>query len=555
MIAKLEENRVIIRDCYDVKDQVRTVLGAIWDRPRRLWTLPLSEETVELLKQYCFPIDPPILEAWELKKSATKQAADIKTNKLDISKIPMKSIKNCTPYLHQVRGYLLGLANDNYCYALDMGTGKSLIMIAVMGERFRRGQVKRVVIVCPKSLMFNWQRELEKYANFEFTSLVLTGKLTTREENLRAFRPQNGLGIVIINYEIVDLFLSHLKFYGGDMYILDECQKIKNPSTKVSKALQKLGDKVPYRYVLSGTIIQNKVIDIFSVYKFMDKDIYGSSYHKFKMRYCEIGGFGGMQIIGYKNMEEFKEKFHAKAFRATKAEVLDLPDQLDQDLIIEFTPGSLAERSYIRIKKEMYASLESGDSITAPNALTKLLRLQQLCGGFIKTDEGVVRKMGDEKIGILKELLIQFVQEEGQKVVIFCRFLAEFNAIKFALEFLKIGFVSVNGDVSAEQRDWTVDQFQTNNFVRVFLGQIQCVSTGLTLTKAHTCIYYSMSFNFADYDQSRARIHRISQEFPCLYIHMLIKGSVDEYILQKVREKKSISDDILDDWRRLAGEL
>lgn len=546
MIAKLVDGGVMVKDCYDVKDEVKSISGSRWVHAKRHWLLPLNDQTMDLLKCYTSPVDWTIQEEWNKKIAALELINQLKTS---TDHVDVKMPVRCTPFAHQRRGYLLGLANEAFCYLLDMGTGKSLIAIAVMGTRYARGEISKVLVICPKTLMYVWQAEIAKYADFSTDVLVLDGPLTSRADNLRAFSPQ-ALGIVIVNYDAVDNLLPALKMYAADLIVLDECQRIKSRTAGVSKACHKLGGLTPYRYVMSGTIIQNKLTDAFSIFKFLDPSIFGTSYSSFEQRYCRHDGWGPYakyQITGYQNTEEFKEKLHSISFRATKEEVLDLPDWTDEIITLKFEPAE--QRFYDNFKRDMYVELSEGE-ISATNVLTKLLRLQEITGGFVHRDgENYCYPVNNTKKKALSELLDSLVVEGEQSICIFCRFTEEFNQIKQLLEHKKISHVYIDGSVSSQDREKAVYNFQNSDTIKVFLGQIQCVSTGLTLTRSSKIIYYSLNFNYADYEQSRARIHRISQQNPCCYIHLVVQGTVDELILSSLQAKRSLSEDVQDKWR------
>jgi SNF2 family DNA or RNA helicase len=262
-----------------------------------------------------------------------------------------------------------------------------------------------------------------------------------------------------------------------------------------------------------------------------------------------MGGFDRRQIIGYKDLDQLIQKEHSIAYRVTKEEALDLPEQtfLTQYITLEGKDKEL----YTKIKRDSFAELENGGQITAPTVLTKLLRLQQFTGGFIQADEGLKPEFVFKgKINALEDILDDYVISAGKKLVIFCRFRPEIDLISASLKKKKIRFASIYGDIKIEDRGPIVDDFQKNPETMVFLAQIDTAGLGITLTAADTCVYYSENFNYAAYSQSLARIHRIGQRNRCTYIHLVVEHSIDETILKALAKKEDLAKTVVDDWRQ-----
>jgi len=244
-------------------------------------------------------------------------------------------------------------------------------------------------------------------------------------------------------------------------------------------------------------------------------------------------------------MHELVQKAHSIAFRVTKAEALDLPEETTQPRYVELEPKTL--RIYNELKREAIAELESG-IVTAQNVLTKLLRLSQVTGGFVTDVDGQVQQVGGEKMRAFEETLDDLLNA-GKKVVVFARFIPEIRAICKALEKRGLQYRYITGEVSQAERGEAVQAFQTMPEVKVFVAQIQTAGLGITLTAADTAIFYSMDFSLANHEQAKARIHRIGQRHPVTYIYLLTAGTVDEKIFEALREKKNVADLIVDRWR------
>jgi len=427
----------------------------------------------------------------------------------------------------------------------EMGTGKTLITIGIAGQLFKDSKIKRMLVVAPLSIVEVWREEFAKFADYEHNIAVLEG---TNARKLDALRNLRGdvLQVAVLNYESAWRIENELAAWKPDLIVCDESSRIKNPQAKQSKAMHRLGRKSVHNMILTGTPIQCTPLDFFSQYKFLDESVFGASYYAFRARYAIMGGYGNYQIIGYKNLPELTEKAHSVAFRITKAEALDLPEQVDvmQYIALE----AAAQSKYTNIEKESYAELMKGE-VTTTNVLTRLLRLSQITGGFITSDErDYVEQVSAAKLKALDEI-IEDTMDAGKKVVVFARFIPEINAIEKLVKQKKLGYSLIKGDV--KDRAEQIDKFQTDPNVKVFIGQLQTTGLGLTLTAADTAVFYSLDFNYANYEQAKARIHRIGQKNNCTYIHLIAQRTIDEKVMEALKNKKNMADLVVDNWKTL----
>lgn len=438
----------------------------------------------------------------------------------------------------------------------EMGCGKTLTAIAVTGAGYLMGKIKKVLIIAPTSVCAVWPKEFREYANFRYTIETLLGTKAQRLkalDNLEAF-PFQHLKVAVINYESTwreDIF-ERLQEYDADMIICDESQRIKTHDAAQSKAIHQLGDKARYKMILSGTPVQNDAIDIFSQYRFLDKTIFGSNFYTFRNRYAVMGGFNRKQVVGYQDLDGLIKKEHSIAYRVTKEEALDLPEQTFEQRLITFSKKDKA--LYERIKRDSFAELDGGGQITATTVLTKLLRLQQLTGGFLVGDDAVKPTLVSKgKLDALSDILQDYVLEGKKKLVIFARFIPEVHEIESLCEKMlaKQGMktAAIYGDIPKEARGDIVKRFQEDPKTMVFIGQIDTAGTGITLTAADTCVYYSVNFNYATYSQSLSRIHRIGQRNTCTYIHLMVEGTIDEMVLKALNKKEDLAKTVVDTWR------
>lgn len=445
--------------------------------------------------------------------------------------------------------------NKGFGLLFEMGCGKTLTAIAIAGAGYQMGKVERLLIVAPTSVVAVWPKELQEYAKFKYTCKTLLGEKKQRIkqiDDLLKF-PFKALKVAVINYESTwrPEILEKLKEFDADMVIADESQRIKTYDAAQSKAMHELGDQARYKLILSGTPVQTAAIDIWSQYRFLDKTVFGDNFFKFRGRYAIMGGYGNKKIVGYKDLEGLIKKEHSIAFRVTKDEALDLPEQTFETRKIQFNQKE--KNLYERIKKDSYAELDGGGHITATTVLTRLLRLQQLAGGFLVQDDAQKPQLVSRaKLDALGDIIEDYVIGSGKKLVIFARFIAEVKAImELAGKVLpkELKQVAIYGDIKKEDRGGIVKQFQEDPNTVLFIGQIDTAGTGITLTAADTCVYYSKNFNYATYSQSLSRIHRIGQRNCCTYIDLEIEGTIDELISKALSRKEDMAKTVVDNWR------
>lgn len=428
-----------------------------------------------------------------------------------------------------------------------MGTGKTLVTIAVAGTLYHKGQIRKLLIVCPKSIVGVWESEFEKFADYEYSLVVLEGGSDKKVETLKRMKG-DGLQVIVVNYESCWRLEAEIAKWKPDMIVCDESSKIKNPQAKQSKALHRLGKLSSYNLILTGTPITNNPLDFYSQYRFLDESIFGTSFYSFRARYAIIGGYGNHQIVGYRNMAELVEKAHSIVFRVRLDEAVDLPPYIDEIRLVTLEPK--AKAIYEAIDKESYVELITGE-ITTRNVLTRLLRLSQCTGGFIRPDtDDTVQAVSKAKLDALDDILEE-CEEQNKKVVVFARFIPEIEAIEKLLKSRKSAYAIIHGAITdrAEQ----VERFQTDPDCKVFVGQLQTTGMGLTLTAASVAVYYSLDYSYANYQQSRARIHRIGQTKKTLYIHLVAKDTVDGKIMEALRQKGDIAKLLVDEWRKIKG--
>lgn len=541
--------------------RLKNISGLRWNRTTRCMVGPVSLNLLDgLARYYKLPAD---METKRQRLGKTRREIDAERLAEDPAPLLPYPVK-ANLYKHQIRGANMALRafgaldaktpGGGFGELFEMGCGKTLTTIAVAGALYNLGKIDRVLVVAPTSVCSVWPHDLNQFATFPWEARVLLGDKKKRLKALNELEnwPFKALRIAVINYESThrEGIFEALAAYKPDLIVCDESQRIKNPSAAQSKALHKLGDAAPFRMILSGTPVQNNVVDLYSQYRFLDPAVYGANFYAFKNRYCIMGGYGQHQIVGYRNMDELVEKEHSVAYRVTKEECLDLPQQTFINRYVQFTDAEQA--IYEQLRKSSFLELETGENVTATTILTMYLRLMQLTGGFLTADESTrPKQVNTAKLDALADIVDDYVVDAGKKLVIFARFRAEIAAIENLLRLRKIQYGSIYGDVPMEERGKIVDDFQTNPDTKVFVAQIQTAGLGITLHAASTAVFYSYDYNYANYAQALARIHRIGQRLPVTYIHLVVDGSIDEKILAALENKEDMAKTVVDSWREV----
>ena len=554
----MKDGRIVLAQIEQARmDKLKKTGLLRWNRRERTYSAPVSLDLLDTLAGI-FPL-PDTVEAERRRLAGIVRQLD--AQRAAAEPVPLTSYPvRAKLFRHQVRAANMALIqlsskpSAGFGLLFEMGCGKTLTAIAIMGALYRQRRITRVLVVAPSSVCSVWPHDLAAFAAFPYEVRVLLGEKKQRLEALHSLtdypNTANRLLIAVINYEAThrEGIFEALDGYAADLIVCDESQRIKNPRAAQSRAVQMLGDRAACRLILSGTPVQNSVIDLYSQYRFLDPGVFGANFYAFRNRYCQMGGYGGHEVVGYQHMDELTRKEHSIALRVTKAECLDLPGQTFVRRYVQLEPA--ARRLYTQIARASCAELENGEHVTASIVLTKLLRLMQLTGGFVQADGGDrPRPTGSAKLDALADILEDYVQEAGQKLVVFARFRPEIAAICQLLEQRGIRYGRIDGEVPMDQRGAVVEEFQNDPGVKVFVAQIQTAGLGITLHAASAAVFYSLDFNYANYAQALARIHRIGQARPVTYIHLLAGHTVDERVLDALERKEDLARTIVDGWK------
>jgi len=477
-----------------------------------------------------------------------------------------------TPYKHQLDAFNISKDKKAYAYFMEMGTGKSKVLIDNIAHLYKLKQINAALILAPKGAYRIWTNiELEKHmpdaVDFIFTHWTPTPKKKEKEElrNIVSNKNSNGsfckeLKILVMNIEALST-AKGARFAEGflrnhiALMAVDESTSIKNHKAKRSKVALHLGNSASYRRILTGEPVTRSPLDLYTQMAFLSPHIIGhSSYYSFRNRYAILrkritNAAAFDEVIGYKNIEELQSKIQFSSFRARKEDCLDLPPKIYQTREVPLTPEQ--SKIYKDLVKTSRAELEEADKkgvISVPMMLTKLLRLHQVTCGNLKDDNGNTYNINNNRIKALLETL----EETDGKAIIWCNYLADIHKIKEALqkEFGKDSCVTYYGATTSDERVKAVEDFQGDSPVKFFIGQSRTGGFGLTLTKARTVIYYSNNYDLEVRLQSEDRAHRIGQNFSVTYVDLVSPKTVDEKIIKSLKAKRNLSMTVMgDEWK------
>ena len=457
------------------------------------------------------------------------------------------------PYRYQIRALNKIFKLDGTAgLFMEMGTGKTKVAIDWAGIGYRNMNVRRVLVICPLSVMGVWERQIKEHLPFFARVRLLYGSTKDRSKVIRFMikSPQPTQDWMIINYEGIwrgngrDSIEDLLEKWSPDLVICDEAHRLKSNSAKQSKVAARIGRQASQRLVLTGTPITKSPLDVFGEFRFLDDQIFGSNWYRFKNHYGVWGGFGNYQLRGYKHLSELIQKVRDNTFRIKKVQAIDLPDKVSVTVPVEL--GQKAVGHYKKMAKQMIIEIEETHA-TAAIVLTKILRLSQITSGFIKTVDGKVKVFDDSKLKACLDLLAD-VLDSGQKVVIFVRFRKDIERLQDAIvNKFEIAPLILSGSVPHSERDSLIERFHDDKKAKIFIAQIQAGSLGISLTAASVAIFYSLDYSYANYVQAQDRLHRIGQASKVTYYHLVVPRTIDSLTLQILREKGNIAEAIVHD--------
>jgi SNF2 family DNA or RNA helicase len=461
------------------------------------------------------------------------------------------------PFVHQ-QAYLQRFW-DYHAAALfaDMGTGKSFMLINNVAMLYDKGKLNGFLIVAPKGVYRNWfDTEIPKHLPDHVVYRMAIWSASPRKAEQKAmdelFTVTEDLKILVMNVEAFSTvkgtaYAKRFLLVHNAMMAIDESTTIKTPGSARSKNTEKVGRGARYRRILTGSPVTKSPMDLYQQCAFLsDSCLDVSSYYVFQARYAvtverQLNTHSFKQIVGYRRLDELKEKLDRFAYRVKKEECLDLPDKLYVKREVDLTPEQL--KYYNEMKAFAMAQINGG-LVSTVNALTQLMRLHQIVCGHVKLDDGTVIELPNKRM----DELMAVVEETDGKLIIWANYRHDIEAIKMALS-KEYGMNSVGmyyGDTDMDERKRVLEEFQKpESEMRFFVGNPSTGGYGLTLTAANTMVYYSNSFDLEKRLQSEDRAHRIGQTKNVTYIDLIAVGTVDEKIVKALRAKIDIATQVL----------
>jgi SNF2 family DNA or RNA helicase len=529
------------------------VPGAILNPKTKLWAVPYEN------KQVFESIMGNHLILWRGEESTP--------GGIDENTIPPYPVINyqfkTTPFDYQIKGFNAIFQRDFLILADEMGLGKSLQVITAIDAKKQAGMLKRGVIVCKASLLYNWRDEVEKHSNLK--AVVITGTPTQRAKLFSDLKYSDDWTFLIISYETFRISIKTLdlmdNLIGLDFIVIDEAQKIKNPQSQIGRVMHEIPFK--YKYLLTGTPLPNTPLEAYNYLKLGGK--INMNWWQFRHRYAIMGGYAGKEVVGYKNIKELKDLIHQNMLRRLKKDKLkELPDIMFNTITIEMNKGQRA--LYEAVKKEILEDLQDTTLQSIPTALAKLTRLQQVTDA----PELIGSKEKSVKLEALDELLEDIIDEGGKKAIIFSRFRTMVEIVYN--RYKKYNPAMIYGDIDSQgkprhiaekivtekypravgeerekliqnlmtsDRQKEVYKFQNDNSCKLFIGCAPACREGLTLTAASYVIFIDTEWSPSYVQQAYSRAYRIGQK-DCVNVYYLVcKDSIDEKV-QKVLERKDL---------------
>jgi len=444
-----------------------------------------------------------------------------------------------------------------YALLMDMGTGKTKVVIDTMAFNFEKGRIQFALVSAPNGVIPNWVPEIAKHLPERIPRKVVLWKpsLTKakRKELTELYEDSSELKILLMNVEafstkkgvdVAEFFVKKFK----TLMIVDESTTIKNRKAKRTKAICAVGRGAVMRRILTGSPVTKSPMDLYSQMEFLDPKILGfQSFYAFQGRYAivqrrTLGSHSFNHVVGFRRLDELTEKLQEHSYRVRKEDCLDLPDKVYMSRSVELTKEQ--SDAYVQMKHLALARLDNGEMATTKNVLTQIMRLQQICLGHLTDDDGVVNELPSNRLSSLLDIC----DEIQGKAIIWATWTMDIRSIGEALRdrYSVQSVALLHGETPDSERQQIVEIFQDRQSeLRFLVGHPKTGGFGLTLTAANTVIYYSNSYDLELRVQSEDRAHRIGQDNKVTYVDLLSPDTIDEKIVGALRSKIRIADQIL----------
>lgn len=512
---------------------------------------PFVDDDLSLTEKGYYAIDTILQKAFEINTSfrcyedALAHIIQVRENKhrksflepfINANRLP--DIKSLTVKLfpYQKEGILFCAAAGRSILADDMGLGKTIQAISMAQLMHENFNVEKVLIICPTSLKYQWLSEIEKFTTA--SAKVIEGNYLDR----RHLYKETGHLYKIASYHMAINDLELINNYQPDLIILDEAQRIKNWQTKISQTIKKLRSK--YALVLTGTPLENKLQELYSLVQFVNPLQLGSLYN-FISQYEQVNETG--QVIGYKDLHLVKEKLKDILLRRTKKQVLQqLPARMDKNLFVDITNEQkelhadyydIVAKLVSRWRKTGFLSEEDRQRL-----LLSLNLMRMVCNSTYIIDQQTNHQT---KLNELFSLLEEILQTSDEKIVIFSQWERFTRLIALELDRLKIGYANLNGSVPGHKRKDLFDRFNNDDSCRIFLST-DAGGVGLNLQAGSYLFNMDLPWNPAVLEQRIARIYRHGQTRNVNIINFIALNTIEHGMLGKLKFKKALSEGILD---------
>ena len=532
---------------YDTRivDFIRNMSTRVWVAENKCWEMPLQN-----IVSLCNKFEDEEIKISGVYETISKQEME--------GVIPEGYTFKTKPFAHQLDGIKFGLSKKKFLLCDDQGLGKTFQIINWVGCLSQTDKVNKVLIVCGvNSLKYNWQQEIGIHSDekgwvlgtrYRKNGNAYEGSTQDKLDDL--YNLPEDCKFIITNIEtmragavketktkyrfpIAEKIAELCKDGTITAIAFDECHKSKEPTSLQSRAMSLISAK--YMAAMSGTPLMNNPLDLYFPLHWLGYEEH--SFYQFKQHYCVFGGWGGSQVVGFKNLEEIREKMEAVMLRRLKTEVLDLPEKIRQIEFVEMT----AKQKAIYAEAEASVRNEFQKVKFSNNPLSMLLRMRQAtgCPSILSTQ---AKSTDSAKLVRMKELVDEIVASNG-KVIIFSNWSSVTEEAKNFLNEYKVGYIT--GDTNATDRMEQVEKFQNGEY-KVIIGTIGAMGTGLTLNTASTVIFLDEPWNRALRDQAEDRAHRIGTKGTVNIITLICKNTIDERINQLVEKKGEVADALVD---------
>lgn len=479
------------------------------------------------------------------------------------------------PYPHQEHVYSLVDEHDNIGLLWDMGTGKTKGLIDILRKIYaRKGALRRTLIVSPAVTLNNWKQEFAIHSFIKPEDVVVLSRSGTAgkvKQFVKAVMDTDNLftldKIVIVNYEAFrgEALEQIITEWAPEIIACDESHYIKSPKAQVTKKMIKLGDNALHRFILTGTPILNSVQDIFSQFRFLDKgETFGRSYRMFESRYMRDDNeawkhsqkhFRKM-VAKEEAFEELYQKVYSICHRVTTDEVMKhLPPLIRMERHVNLSSVQL--KAYKELEKDFITFIESksgeSEAVVAQLAITKAMRLMQICTGFVKSESGeIIEFSNTPRLELTKELLQEIVVENNHQLILWCSFRHNYGTLGKLCESLGISHCFITGDMNLDQKTLAMEDFNSGRS-RVIIANRRAGGIGINLIAAKYSIVYSRNFSLGEELQSEKRNHRGGSEIhdKIIKIDLVATGTIEEMCLQALKDKDNMSKRVIDYARSL----